>query len=45
MLHPQSGIGEHTEVTADQPDIVELIQRHLKHHQVTERYYNIPPQN
>ncbi|MGI9430151.1 MAG: sulfatase [Bythopirellula sp.] len=43
MLHPKSGIGEHTEVSADQPEIVELIKSHLDNHQVTERYYNIPP--
>ena len=42
MLHPKSGIGEHTEVSAEEPEIVNLIKTHLKENKITARYYNIP---
>jgi hypothetical protein len=42
MLHPKSGIGEQAEVSAENPDVVTLIKKHLEDNKVTERYYTIP---
>ncbi len=41
MLHPKSGIGEHTEVSKENPGIVKLIKDHIKNNKITQRYYAI----
>jgi arylsulfatase A-like enzyme len=41
MLHPKSGIGEQTEVSAENLDVVSLIRKHLEDNKVTERYYTM----
>lgn len=42
MLHPKSGIGEHTEVAADKPEVILRIRTHLRDKEITARYVTIP---
>lgn len=42
MLHPESGIGEQAEVSAENPDVVSSINKHLENNKMTARYYTIP---
>ncbi|NWK54149.1 sulfatase [Verrucomicrobiaceae bacterium N1E253] len=42
MLHPKSGIGEHTEVSKSKPEMVNKIKSYLKQYTGNERYLTIP---
>jgi len=42
MLHPKSGIGEHTEVSADKPEVLARIRTHLRDMETNARYVTIP---
>ena len=43
MLHVAGGIGEHVEVSAEQPEVVARIRHHLRANKVVARYSSLPP--